>query len=172
MLSFSSHVEPFGVAAAARSPRDPGAVAAAVVASIACSRRTPKNRPAIPQASAQARRQSHPVQAAFAAIRASDPREAARIFRPATSAQPIDNQPEPHLRTEFLHPTPLHYIPTAFEEGVISSLSAPFALGAHGLRKRPLGLGRSLPFAEGATLSRGPRFQRRRYLPSSLPAPP
>jgi hypothetical protein len=74
MCSFSSRVEPFGVATAARSPPDPRAVAAAAVASIACSRRTPESRPAlVQQPSAQARRQSHPVQAAFAAIRASDP---------------------------------------------------------------------------------------------------
>ncbi len=63
-FSFSSHVEPFGVAAAARSPRDPRAVAAAAVASIACSRRTPKSRPAlVPQPGARARPQSHPVPA-------------------------------------------------------------------------------------------------------------
>ena len=32
------------------------------------------------------------------------PREAARIYSPATSAQPIDDRPE-HARTEFLYPT-------------------------------------------------------------------
>ena len=44
---------------------------------------TPKSRPAIPQPSAQARRQSHPVQAAVAAIRASDP-----LGRPRGSSGP------------------------------------------------------------------------------------
>jgi hypothetical protein len=50
--------------APARSPRDPTAVAAAAVASIACSRRTQKSRPAlVPQPSAQARCHSHSVPA-------------------------------------------------------------------------------------------------------------
>ena len=38
--------------------------------------------------------------------RIGSPRESARIFSPATSAQPIDHQPELHARTEFLYPTP------------------------------------------------------------------
>ncbi len=41
-FSLSSGVEPFGAPEAERSPRDPRAVTAAAVASIACSRRTPK----------------------------------------------------------------------------------------------------------------------------------
>jgi hypothetical protein len=38
--------------------------------------------------------------------RIESPREAARIFSTAASAQPIDHRPELHARTEFLYPTP------------------------------------------------------------------
>ena len=105
-FSFSSRVERFGAAAAARSPRDPRAVAAAAVASIACSRRTPKSRPAlVPQPSVQARRQNHPVPAhGRRQPRIESPREAARIFTPATARNRSTTGPPSTPEPSFFTP--------------------------------------------------------------------
>ena len=44
--------------------------------------------------------------------RLGSPREAAGIFSPATSARPIDHQPELHARTEFVYPTASEFLRT------------------------------------------------------------
>jgi len=104
-FSFSSRVEPFGATAAARSARGPRAVAAATVASIACSLRTPKRRPAlVPQPSAQARCQSHPVRARLRRQpHIGSSRETARIFSPrrrrGQSTTSLNCTPEPSFFT-------------------------------------------------------------------------
>jgi hypothetical protein len=55
-----------------------------------------------PSARTRSRRQSIPSRPAFAANPRIGSREASENLQPATSAQPIDHQPE---RTEFLYPT-------------------------------------------------------------------
>jgi hypothetical protein len=63
----------------------------------------------------QARRQNHPVPAhGHHQPRIESPREAARIFSPATSSQPIDHRPELHTRTEFLYPTGIRRVQCAY----------------------------------------------------------
>jgi hypothetical protein len=176
MFSLSSSLEPAGGAAAARSPCDPRAIAAAAVASIACSRRTPKSRPArssTAKCSGSGATSKHPVPARVRRQPRIGSRETSENLQPATSARPIDHQPELHARTEFLYPTRSSAGSSKLRSSRIdtrcrSGRSAPKIGASSELRRRPCG-GPAGPGAHPlARLRRPTRNPRRAASPAAL----